>query len=169
MVFPLGEVRKARIVHAQVGSLPLVLAAPEKDLPAVTYDRRVNDRALTFTLTETKPPALRDVETGTIWRLSDGLAVEGRLKGAQLTRVVAHPAFWFGWRGYFPYSENLDRVSMNDGGVTGGSPSRSDSCTSDADATQGRRDQSGQTKRRRPTARSRVNSAWSRGGSGSSL
>ena len=105
MVFPLGEVRKARIVHAQVGSLPVVLAAPEKDLPAVTYDRRVNDRALTFTLTETKPPALRDVETGTRWRLSDGLAVEGRLKGAQLTRVVAHPAFWFGWRGYFPYSE----------------------------------------------------------------
>ena len=105
VVFPLGEVRKARIAHAQVGSLPVVLAAPEKDLPAVAYDRRVNDRALTFTLTETKPPALRDVETGTIWRLSDGLAVEGRLKGAQLTRVVAHPAFWFGWRGYFPYSE----------------------------------------------------------------
>ncbi len=105
MVFPLAEVRKARIVHAQVGSLPVVLAAPEKDLPAVTYDRRVNDRALTFTLTETKPPALRDVETGTRWRLSDGLAVEGRLKGAQLTRVVAHPAFWFGWRGYFPSSE----------------------------------------------------------------
>ena len=71
----------------------------------MTYDRRVNDRALTFTLTETKPPALRDVETGTKWRLSDGLAVEGRLKGAQLTRVVAHPAFWFGWRGYFPSSE----------------------------------------------------------------
>ena len=105
VVFPLGEVRKARIAHAQVGSLPVVLAAPEKDLPAVAYDRRVNDRALTFTLTETKPPALRDVETGTIWRLSDGLAVEGRLKGAQLTRVVAHPAFWFGRRGYFPYSE----------------------------------------------------------------
>ena len=105
MVFPLGEVRKARIVHAQVGSLPVVLAAPEKDLPAVVYDRRVTDRALTFTLTETKPPALRDVETGTLWRLSDGLAVEGRLTGAQLTRVVAHPAFWFGWRGYFPYSE----------------------------------------------------------------
>jgi len=105
MVFPLGEVRKARIVHAEVGSLPVVLAAPEKDLPAVVYDRRVTDRALTFTLTETKPSALRDVETGTIWRLSDGRAVEGRLKGAQLTRVVAHPAFWFGWRGYFPDSE----------------------------------------------------------------
>ena len=104
-VFPLGEVRKVRIVHAQIGSLPVVLAAPEKNFPVAAYDRRVNDRALTFTLTDGKPAALRDVETGTAWRLSDGLAVEGPLEGRHLTRVVAHPAFWFGWRGYFPNSK----------------------------------------------------------------
>ncbi len=104
-VFPLGEVRKVRIVHAQIGSLPVVLAAPEKDFPVAAYDRRVNDRALTFTLTDGKPAALRDVETGTVWRLSDGLAVEGPLERRHLTRVVAHPAFWFGWRGYFPNSK----------------------------------------------------------------
>ena len=105
MVFPLGEVRKARIVHAQVGSLPVVLVAPEENLPILAYDRRVNDGVRTFTLTDIMPATLRDVETGTIWRLSDGLAVEGSSKGLQLTRVVAHPAFWFGWRGYFPQSE----------------------------------------------------------------
>ena len=105
MVFPLGEVRQVRIVHAQIGSLPVILAAPEKNCPVAVYDRRVNDPALTFTLTEGQPAALRDVDTGTVWRLSDGLAVEGPLKGRHLTRVVAHPAFWFGWRGYFPNSK----------------------------------------------------------------
>ncbi len=105
MVFPIGTVRNARIVHAQVGSLPVVLAAPEENLPVVAYDRRLNSGALTFTLADTTPAALRDVETGTVWRLSDGLAVEGPLKGRHLTRVVAHPAFWFGWRGYFPHSK----------------------------------------------------------------
>ncbi len=105
MVFPIGTVRNARIVHAQVGSLPVVLAAPEENLPVVAYDRRLNGGALTFTLADTTPAALRDVETGTVWRLSDGLAVEGPLKGRHLTRVVAHPAFWFGWRGYFPHSK----------------------------------------------------------------
>ena len=105
MVFPLDEVRKARIVHTQVGSLPVVLVAAEEDLPVVVYDRRVNDEVRTFTLAETRSTALRDVETGTVWRLSDGVAVEGPSTGAQLTRVVAHPAFWFGWRGYFPQSE----------------------------------------------------------------
>ena len=104
MVFPVGRVRNARLVHAQIGSLPVVLAAP-KGLPVVAYDRRLKERVLTFTLSETTPSALRDVETGTVWRLSDGLAVKGPLKGRQLTRVVAHPAFWFGWRGYFPHSK----------------------------------------------------------------
>ena len=105
MVFPLSEVRKARIVQTQVGLLPVVLVAPDADLPALAYDRRVNDGVRTFALTERTPAALRDLETGTVWRLSDGVAVEGPATGAQLTRVVAHPAFWFGWRGYFPHSE----------------------------------------------------------------
>ena len=83
----------------------IAFTAPEKDFPVAAYDRRVNNRALTFTLTDGKPAALRDVETGTVWRLSDGLAVEGPLEGRHLTRVVAHPAFWFGWRGYFPNSK----------------------------------------------------------------
>lgn len=47
---------------------------------------------------------MRDVETGTHWRLADGVAIRGPLNGSRLTRVVAHPAFWFGWRGYMPDS-----------------------------------------------------------------
>lgn len=105
MVFPIDDVRKARIVQTEVGSLPVVLVAADADLPVAAYDRRVNDEARTFILAETRSAALRDVETGTVWRLSDGIAVEGPSTGAQLTRVVAHPAFWFGWRGYFPHSE----------------------------------------------------------------
>ena len=122
MVFPVGKVRQARLVHAQIGSLPVVLAAAE-DRPVVAYDRRLNDVALTFTLAQTKPAALRDVETGTVWRLSDGLAVEGPLKGQHLTRVVAHPAFWFGWRGYFPHSK-IWTSRVTDSGGTWRSPAR---------------------------------------------
>jgi hypothetical protein len=48
--------------------------------------------------------ALRDSETDTTWRVSDGVAIEGPLAGLRLTRVAAHPAFWFGWQGFFPLS-----------------------------------------------------------------
>ena len=35
LVFPLDEVRKARIVHTQFGSLPVVLVAAEENLAVV--------------------------------------------------------------------------------------------------------------------------------------
>ena len=91
MVFPLGEVRTARIVHAQVGSLPVVLVAAEENLPVVAYDRRLNDRALTFTLADTRPAALRDVETGTVWprRSRDSLIEEAPRFGCRDAEVRA--------------------------------------------------------------------------------
>ncbi len=105
MAFPLKAVRQAGIVQEQVGSLPVVLVAAAAALPVVAFDRRVGERVLTFALADPKGGTIRDDETGTLWRLADGVAVEGPLKGTRLARVAAHPAFWFGWRGYFPRSE----------------------------------------------------------------
>ena len=103
--FPLAEIRKARIVNTQVSELAIVLTAPATNLPVVVYDRRVRNRVLTFAVVERTPTVIRDVETGTTWQLSDGTAVEGEMRGERLARVTAHPAFWFGWQGYFPYSK----------------------------------------------------------------
>jgi hypothetical protein len=104
VAFPLARVRQARLVHAEVGSLPVVLAAPGPGLPVVVFDRRVRGRTLTFRLDEAAR-TLRDVETGSTWRLSDGVATSGPLAGAALSRAVAYPAFWFGWRGFFPQTQ----------------------------------------------------------------
>ena len=49
-VFPLDEVRDAQLVEAEVGNLPIVLAAASPDAPVVAFDRRVNGRTLTFEL-----------------------------------------------------------------------------------------------------------------------
>ncbi|MBI2835809.1 MAG: DUF3179 domain-containing protein [Acidobacteria bacterium] len=103
--FAVAKIRKAGILNTEVGALAVVLAAPGKNLPVVAYDRRVGNRLLTFTLVEGKSTVIRDAETGTEWQLSDGSGVEGAMKGARLARVIAHPAFWFGWRGYFPHSK----------------------------------------------------------------
>jgi len=48
------------------------------------------------------PSVMDDTETGSRWSLADGKAISGSLKGAQLARAPAYPAFWFGWLGYFP-------------------------------------------------------------------
>lgn len=104
MVFPITELRKVGVAQALVGTVPVAVIAA-KGLPIVAFDRRVDGRVLSLTLSPEDPSALRDAETGTLWRISDGLASGGPLQGKRLARIVAHTAFWFGWYGFFPQSE----------------------------------------------------------------
>ncbi len=100
-----NDVREARLVQAEVGTLPVVLVAVTSDHPVVTFNRRVSGRVLSFRLAEGAPATMEDAETGSRWSLADGKAISGPLKGAQLERAAAYPAFWFGWLGYFPNTE----------------------------------------------------------------
>jgi hypothetical protein len=99
------DVRQAKLVDAQVGSTPVVLAAPASNLPVVAFDRRVGGRVLSFRLAPNDPSIIVDRETGTSWSLALGDAREGPLNGSKLVRAPAYPAFWFGWQGYFPATE----------------------------------------------------------------
>jgi hypothetical protein len=103
--FVLKDVRQAGVVQAEVGGLPIVLASLAPNLPVVAFERRVNGRILTFARTVSATASLEDAETHSRWRLSDGAAVDGPLKGERLTRATVYPAFWFGWHGFFPRSD----------------------------------------------------------------
>lgn len=102
--FVVEDVRRAGVVEAEVGGVPVLLAAFRPDLPLVAFERRVSGRVLAFERSDATEPSLRDKETGSRWRISDGQAVEGALTGERLPRVAAQPAFWFGWFGFFPDS-----------------------------------------------------------------
>jgi hypothetical protein len=102
MAFVEKDVRAARLVQAEVGTLAVVLVAPANDHPVVTFNRGVSGRVLSFRLAEGASATMEDDETGSRWSLADGKAISGRLKGTQLERAAAYPAFWFGWLGYFP-------------------------------------------------------------------
>lgn len=102
-------VREARLVQAEVGTLPVVLIAAAKDHPVVTFNRRVSDRVLSFRLVEGDPSVFEDSETSSRWSVADGRAVSGPLKGTKLGRAPAYPAFWFGWLNYFPSTEVWQR------------------------------------------------------------
>lgn len=103
MAFPLRAVREARLASADVGGVPVLLVAPADDVPVLAYEGRARDRNLTFRLdTAAGRPVLRDAETNSTWEIATGKATGGPMAGAQLSRATAYPAFWFGWRGYFP-------------------------------------------------------------------
>jgi hypothetical protein len=99
------DVRGAKLVQAQVGSLPVLLVAPGKDKPLLAFDRRVAGRVLSFGLSSDDPMMIVDGDTNSRWLLAHGEAVSGPLKGSKLLRAPAYPAFWFGWQGYFPGTE----------------------------------------------------------------
>lgn len=103
MAFPLKSVRDARLAEAEVGGLPVLLVAAAPHLPVLAYERHAGARELTFRLvTAGGQTVLRDTETGSTWEIATGMAVDGPMAGIRLSRATAAPAFWFGWRGYFP-------------------------------------------------------------------
>jgi hypothetical protein len=76
----------------------------------LAYEGRARSRDLTFRLeTAGGTPVLRDAETNSTWDIATGTATSGAMAGAQLSRATAFPAFWFGWRGYFPSTEVWQR------------------------------------------------------------
>ena len=105
IAFPVDDVCRAELVQAEVGTQPIVLIATSDDLPVLAYDRRIAGRTLTFEMLDDDSVHVRDVETGTRWDVRDGLGISGPLADQRMERIVAHSAFWFGWRGFFPATD----------------------------------------------------------------
>jgi hypothetical protein len=108
-----------RVVSATVGGQALVVFwAPGASSPLDTQDLAagrdigaalsfvpvVNGQTLAF---EYKAGALRDVATGSSWTHL-GNAVDGPLKGTQLSELTAVNHFWFSWVAFYPETRLLD-------------------------------------------------------------
>jgi hypothetical protein len=104
------DVRLARLVETQVGSLPVVLVTPGENRPVLAFERRVAGRLLSFRAASDDPMTIVDGETGSRWSLATGEAGSGPLQGNTLRRAPANPAFWFGWQSYFPGTEVWGRA-----------------------------------------------------------
>jgi hypothetical protein len=65
------------------------------------YLRQVEDRVLTFRLDGEK---VVDEETGSIWDITRGLAIEGPLTGSGLTAVPSMSAYDWAWLDFYPDS-----------------------------------------------------------------
>ncbi len=71
---------------------------------AAAFDRTVDGRQLTFTLTSR---GIEDEETSSLWSPA-GLAVEGALAGQTLQPIPHGNHFWFSWDAFFPEAPLID-------------------------------------------------------------
>ncbi len=85
---------EARVVHDQVGGLPVLVAVEADGLSYHAFNRQVNGRALHF---EPTPTGLRDRETGSAWNWQ-GVCTSGPLATRTLSRMQAHQEYWHSWQ-----------------------------------------------------------------------
>ncbi len=100
MAFPFSTLTQQPVVNAQVGDLPILVLFDADNAHGIAFSRQISDRVLTFE--STADGLLRDLETGTLWDLSEGEAIDGPLAGEKLSRVKSTTSFWFGWKDFHP-------------------------------------------------------------------
>lgn len=73
---------------------------------AIAFNRKLNHRKLTFYADDSSPETapFKDKETGTRWTLA-GRAVDGPLKGEELSWVSGIQCRWYAWAAEYPETE----------------------------------------------------------------
>ncbi len=100
MAFPFSTLSQQPVVNAQIGELPVLILFDADNANGIAFSRQASDRILTFE--SSGDGLLRDLETGSLWDLSAGEAIEGPLAGEMLNRVKSSTSFWFGWKDFHP-------------------------------------------------------------------
>ena len=86
------------VVNDELGGVPLVVLSQAQGPTGAAFDRRLDDRTLTFAVADDR---IVDEQTGSTWGL-DGRATSGPLAGQQLTSLPTRSSFWFAFVAAFP-------------------------------------------------------------------
>ena len=96
------------VINDTFHGTPIVVALDTGPETSVVFQREVEGQVLTFDLVvgqDGGTMVMVDRETGSRWVGLTGEAVLGPLSGAVLKRFRSHPAFWFAWKDFYPYTE----------------------------------------------------------------
>jgi len=102
--YPLAEVRaRGGVVNDAMGAIPIVVVAGGT-LEAAGFERRVQDRVLTFGTSPSPASAMVDEETGSLWSI-EGEAMSGPLRGRRLPPLDGYSVEWHVFSAYHPRAE----------------------------------------------------------------
>lgn len=88
------------LLNDTLGDVPILVWAGDNTYEA--YARSVEGQVLTFVFENGQ---LSDVETGTVWDVARGLAIEGPLTGRALQPIPSSSSYDWAWFDFFPESE----------------------------------------------------------------
>lgn len=99
--YAVDSIRTAGIVNDRIAAFPLVLIYDNDFQTAYAYRSEADGRELTFE-PASDDGSMKDAETGSLWTIRNGEAIDGPLSGAKLTRINAPLVFWFAWADLHP-------------------------------------------------------------------
>lgn len=102
--YPLAVVQAEGLINDQLGILPVLFIFDEALGAVLVYNREVAGQVLTLTWAD-REGFLRDVETGSLWEVQTGVAVEGPMKGESLPELSGPLVFWFAWSAFNPQTD----------------------------------------------------------------
>ena len=99
--WPFDQLVRQPVVNDKIDRTPVLVVFMKDSATAMTYDRRLDDRTLTFTDDGGK---LLDDQTKTQWDPASGKAVAGLLAGKQLVQQIGVVSYRRAWRDFHPES-----------------------------------------------------------------
>ena len=96
------------VINDSVGEHPVAVIVDSDTRDVEVFLRRVpvegSERPFELTFALDSENRLRDVETGSVWSLAQGVAIDGELRGAPLQQVPWVSAFDWAWEDFFPHT-----------------------------------------------------------------
>ncbi len=106
--YPFRITSKEAVVNDQIGDFPVVVLADAETKAIHSFLRTVRDENLVFTLQEGK---LVDLQTGSFWDATRGIAIDGPLRGEVLQKVPYITSYDWAWEDFYPHTEFFRGVS----------------------------------------------------------
>ncbi len=105
--YPFSAISQQPVINDNFAGEAVVVTFETISESGAAFQRRLDGRTLTF---EPAPgqegiTMMRDLETGSLWQVLTGQAIEGPLFGQRLERLPSHYSFWFAWSDFHPQTE----------------------------------------------------------------
>ncbi len=105
--YPFGAISEQRVINDHFAGEEVVVTFEPISESGAAFERRLDGRTLTFepAVGREGVALMRDLETGSLWQVLTGQAIDGPLSGKRLERLPSHYSFWFAWSDFHPKTE----------------------------------------------------------------
>jgi hypothetical protein len=107
--YAFGDLNDQPVVNDSFAGQQLVVTFDPESATGGTFSREVDGRTLTFQpipdSADSGSPLMVDNETGSLWLMLTGEAVDGELAGTKLEQIPSNYSFWFAWKDWHPSTQ----------------------------------------------------------------